>query len=67
MLFQLLSFQSLGLPCKEMRGRHKNKKHAFSIENINMIVQHIKSIRGRSSHYARTKSTKLYLPEDLNI
>ena len=67
MLFQLFSFQSLDLPCKDMRGRHKNKKHAFSVENIDMIVQHIKSFRGRSSHYARTKSIRLYLPEDLNI
>ena len=31
-------FQSLGLPCKDMRGRHKNQKHAFSVENIDMIV-----------------------------
>ena len=46
---------------------YKNKKHAFSVENIDMIVQHIKSFHGRSSHYARTKSTRLYLPENLNI
>ena len=50
-----------------MRGRHKKKKHAFSVENIHMIVQHIKSFQGQSSHYTRTKSTRLYLPEDLNI
>ena len=49
-----------------MRGHYKNKKHAFSVENIDMIVQHIKSFQGQS-HYARTKSTRLYLPEDLNI
>ncbi|XP_047139745.1 uncharacterized protein LOC124815274 [Hydra vulgaris] len=60
-------FSVTGLPCKDMRGRHKNRKHAFSAENTNMIVNHIKSFRGRSSHYARTKSTRLYLPEDLNI
>ena len=66
MLFQLFFLQPLGLPCKDIKGRHKNKKYAFSVENIDMIVQHIKSFQGRSSHYARTKSTRLYLPEDLN-
>lgn len=54
-------------PPKDNRGKHKNRPHAVSQETKNKIIEHIKSLKGRESHYSLKDSTKTYLPEELNI
>lgn len=61
------SLKLIGQPPKDGRGKHKNRKHAIKKETIELVMQHISSFKGRSSHYSLNKTKKTYLPEDLNI
>ncbi|GFS23605.1 vitamin B12-dependent ribonucleotide reductase [Elysia marginata] len=36
-------------------------------EQVGRVVAHIQSFKGRSSHYSRSKSKRVYLPDELNI
>ena len=58
---------STGFPPKDQRGRHQNHSHQLNPEQSQMICDHIKSFKGRESHYCRNKSRRLYLPNTLNI
>lgn len=49
------------------RGKHQNRKHKLSAETVNNIITHIKSFKGRNSHYSIGKSKRLYLPQELTI
>lgn len=60
------SLKTSGSAPKDMRGKNK-KKHALSQERLNEVLEHIRSFKGRESHYSRKKSEKVYLPEELNI
>ncbi|GAB1608643.1 hypothetical protein Ahia01_001148700 [Argonauta hians] len=51
----------------DMRGRHDNHPHKLSSETYDAIISHIKSFRGKKSHYALRKTHRLYLPETLNV
>ena len=65
--FIFFSFLSPRLPPKDKRGKHHNRTHRFGEEQLERIEEHIRSFRGRESHYSRHKTCFLYLPEELNI
>ena len=53
-----------------MRGKHNNqprKLTAVTGDEIELVVNHIRSYKGRSSHYSQNKTTLVYLTEVLNI
>ena len=57
----------IGVLPKDSRGKHNNRPHAFTEDAKNAIFEHIKSYRGRKSHYSLHDSRKLYLPDTLNV
>lgn len=56
-----------GFPPICQQGRHNNRPHAVKPEQLQKIIDHISSFRGRKSHYSLSKSKRLYLPHELNI
>ena len=58
---------SSGTPPVDKRGRHKSRPHALSHADKDSIHAHIKSLRGRKSHYSLSETRRIYLPEELNI
>ncbi|CAH2006036.1 unnamed protein product [Acanthoscelides obtectus] len=56
-----------GVAPKDKRGENKNHPRKFDAQVLAAIYEHIKSFKGRKSHYSVKDSRKLYLPEDLNI
>ncbi|KAJ8912399.1 hypothetical protein NQ315_013465 [Exocentrus adspersus] len=56
-----------GSSVDDMRGRHQNRPHKMSPELVQLVEEHIRSFKGRVSHYSLKKSRKLYLSETLNI
>jgi len=60
------SLKASGSAPIDKRGKNK-KKHALSQERLNEVLEHIRSFKGRESHYSRKKTEKVYLPEELNI
>ena len=66
-MFLKMLFFYAGVPPQDQRGKHDNRPHAFSTGQVNMIINHISSFRGRQSHYSRKETRKFYLPEELNI
>lgn len=52
---------------QDQRGKHKNRPHKIETTTYELIGQHIKSFKGRNSHYSLNKSKRTYLPQDLNI
>ncbi|GFN95968.1 hypothetical protein PoB_002247400 [Plakobranchus ocellatus] len=54
------------VPPTDLRGKHNNRPKAFSDDQKQRIIDHIRSFRGRQSHYALKDSRRLYLPEELN-
>ena len=57
---------STGTIIKDQRGRHVS--HKLSDTQINLVRQHIGSLKTVSSHYSRAKSPhRKYLPPGLNI
>lgn len=48
------------------RGKHKNRPHALTHDTRNKIHEHIQSLQGRQSHYSLKKTSRTYLPEELN-
>lgn len=49
------------------RGRSKNCKHRLKDEVIQLVYNHIRSFKGRRSHYSLKDSKRVYLPDELNI
>ncbi|CAH1984553.1 unnamed protein product [Acanthoscelides obtectus] len=56
-----------GVAPKDKRGENKNHPRKFDAHVLAAIYEHIKSFKGRKSHYSVKDSRKLYLPEDLII
>ncbi|RUS69503.1 hypothetical protein EGW08_022732 [Elysia chlorotica] len=56
-----------GIPPTDQRGKHNNRPRAFTEEQVQRIVDHIRSFRGRQSHYALSDTRRLFLPEELNL
>lgn len=52
---------------EDCRGRHSNRPNKLDEETTNAVYTHIRSFKGRQSHYSLHKSKKIYLPEDLNV
>lgn len=61
------SMKMTGEAPKNRRGKHNNRPHKLSDATRSSIRNHIKSFKGRKSHYSLNDSAKLYLPEELNI
>ncbi|XP_072383777.1 uncharacterized protein [Diabrotica undecimpunctata] len=62
-----ISLKQNGLTPKDMRGKHSALSNKLSDALYNKVYEHIKSFKGRLSHYSLKKSKKLYLPESFNI
>lgn len=52
---------------RDGRGKHNVRPKKLSVETKSAIVGHIGSFKGRKGHYNLSESTKIYLPEELNI
>ena len=50
-----------------MRVRYSNQPHRLKPEELQAVIDHIQSFRGRKSYYAMGATMKIYLPEDLNV
>ena len=50
-----------------MRGKHNNRPRKLTGDQIELVVNHIRSYKGPSSHYSQNKTTRVYLTEELNI
>ena len=59
--------QRQGGSCHDKRGTHQNRPHKLSQERLESIHNHIKSFKGRKSHYSLKDSRRIYLPETLNV
>lgn len=59
--------KSTGAAPIDQRGRHNNRPHALTDEQKEKIMTHIKSFKGRASHYSLKESRRIYLPEDLSV
>ncbi|KAL4711664.1 hypothetical protein ACJJTC_003431 [Scirpophaga incertulas] len=56
-----------GVAPQDKRGKHENRPKKVSDTTLNLIKEHLKSFKGRTSHYSNKKSSKIYLPEEFNI
>lgn len=61
------SLKTTGSAPTDRRGKHENRPHKLSEDKHEMIMAHIRSFKGRKSHYSLSKTSKTYLPEELNI
>lgn len=61
------SLTKTGASPKDKRGKHSNRPKKTTEETRSAIINFIKSLKGRKSHYSTSDTDKLYLPEDLNI
>ncbi|KAK9704062.1 hypothetical protein QE152_g28508 [Popillia japonica] len=53
--------------CRDKRGTHLNRPHKLTKDRLESIHKHINSFKGRKSHYSLKDSTRIYLPESLNM
>lgn len=51
----------------DKRGKHSNRPKKLSSILKSKVMDHIRSFRGRKSHYSLHDSSKIYLPEELNV
>lgn len=51
----------------DKRGKHDVRPHKLSDETKGKAIDFIKSLKGRKSHYSLKESSKVYLPDTLNI
>ena len=56
-----------GTPAIDKRGTHKSRPNKYPDETIDLIVQHIKSLKARRSHYSLKKSGRFFIPAHLSI
>lgn len=56
-----------GSSCHDRRGTHQNRPHKINDHTVRQIHDHIKSFKGRNSHYSLKSSRRQYLPETLNV
>lgn len=61
---QLLTF---GVVKPDNRGKHTTRPQMKTQATKQAVHDFIASLRGRKAHYSSTKTTKTYLPEELNI
>lgn len=65
--YLLSNMKKTGQPHVDSRGKHHNRSHKLSNETVETIRNHIKSFKGRGSHYSLANTKKVYLSDDLNI
>lgn len=65
--FIQIGMSTTGTPPVDRRGCHSTRPHALSHSDIDTVHAHIRSLRGRKSHYSLSETRRLYLPEELNI
>ncbi|KAK3740182.1 hypothetical protein RRG08_054206 [Elysia crispata] len=58
---------SLNPDWSEFEHLNQNRPRAFTEDHVQQIVDHIRSFRGRQSHYSVTDTRRLYLSEELAI
>lgn len=63
----LKQLKTTGKVPKYKKGKHDNRPHKLSDIVVEAIRNHIKSFKGRESHYSKKDSTKTYLPSELNV
>lgn len=61
------SLKKYGQAPKDKRGKYIHSHRKTSSEVLQCVIDHIKSFKGRGSHYSKKKSDRVYLPESLNI
>lgn len=61
------SLKLSGIAPVDKRGRHDNRPNKLKTEVHDDIKEHLKSFKGRSSHYSNKKTSKIYLPEEFDI
>ena len=61
------SLSSTGRSPQDQRGKHKSHKQTISPETKSKVFDHIKSLKGRRSHYSLHGSKKIYLPAELSV
>lgn len=61
------SIKRTGQSPKDNRGKHKNRPWKLTKEKEDAVMNHIGSFKGRTSHYGKGRSEKIYLPEELSI
>lgn len=49
------------------RGKHKNRPNKLSDETTTKVMDFIKSLKGRKSHYSLKDTSKVYLPDELDV
>lgn len=57
----------LGEAKDDGRGKHGSRRHALSDETKTKVMCFIKPLKGRKSHYSLKDSSRIYLPEELNV
>lgn len=61
------ALKSTGKAPVDKRELYDHKHCRFTPEVQSSVVNHIRSFKGRQSHYSLKKSKKFYLPETLNV
>lgn len=61
------SLLTTGKAPTDKRGKHNNRPKKLSSALKSKVMEHIRSFRGRKSHYSLHDSSKMYLPEELNV
>lgn len=56
-----------GKSCHDRRGTHQNRPHQISEETLEIVRGHIRSFKGRKSHYSLKDTRRIYLPETLTV
>ena len=49
------------------RSKQSSRPRKISVEKTNAVIEHISSFKRRKGYYNLAESTKIYLPEELNI
>ena len=55
------------IPTRGHEGKTWQRPHKLMDDQVMEVINHIKSFKGRQSHYSRNRSRRLYLPDTLNI
>ncbi|XP_074041518.1 uncharacterized protein [Leptinotarsa decemlineata] len=63
----VMSLKLEGQAPTDGRGKHKNRPHKLSEAKVAAVKNHIASFKGRNAHYSLQKTSKIFLPEELNV
>lgn len=63
----LVELKQMGNPIYTEKRGNKTEHRKYTVQDENLVVEHVNSIPREVSHYGRNKSEKEYLSPDLNI